>query len=795
MKRFKRTVSLAVVAVFLLANVLAFAATPLDNCKSTTKSLLSQLVDKIKASGSAQQTAEVISKFISGSGRTALVNAFNQIAQGPGAAQRLESALGLNPTTLGQLLDWMASYQGGGGKNWLVNLVNLSGDALNSALDTAANDLVNKYIQTVGGDVYKAEYQLNKINAAIMLFNGTPGDYKPIKYDSTGNFSVYDTGFNNLFSLLNPLLGNQITGEENKANLKNAFQIIVNAVNSIADPTEKLGAKALLQALGLLYVESAPSTGGGAVPSTGGGTTTTTTQPATSQQQQQTTQPAQQPSQQTQPTTLSDLSKKLDEAIAQGNSAQIIEAVNVLASVLAAMKNTEEAVSSLKEISGKVATALDKISDVSQVKFIVNGLTNAINTVASNIQKQSLSTVEKSLQLESLKFETAGLLLKAYETAAVTPQKTEDASKVTFKVSANDIALAISKANEVALGIQTTNSTVKKSLNFAGVSIAINATSSKDISVMFDKESIDKIKSDSKVTNILIKTQNTSVVIPKSTLTADKFEIKIVPKQVSNALSKAVDVNIVVGDNVQEKFDKPVVLLLKLNNKISDESKVAVYRILDDKTEIVPCIYVSTINSFLVERKSLSTYYVGSYNKTYSDVDSNAWYYKNVQLISAKGITDGYPDGTFRPNNNVTRAEFAKMVVETFQFDTTGQEVTKFEDVKSTDWFYPYVATLYNLGIINGRSETKFAPNAPVTREEMAKMISLALVKAGKVSLSAIPTLSFKDDSSISAWAKKYVAIVVENGIMEGRGSSTFAPKANATRAEVATVIVRALMK
>ena len=135
------------------------------------------------------------------------------------------------------------------------------------------------------------------------------------------------------------------------------------------------------------------------------------------------------------------------------------------------------------------------------------------------------------------------------------------------------------------------------------------------------------------------------------------------------------------------------------------------------------------------------------------------------------------------------------MIVETFQFDTAGQIVSKFEDVKESDWFYSYVATLYNMGIISGRSETKFAPNEPVTREEMAKMISLALSKAGKVSLSAIPTLSFKDDSSISAWAKKYVAVVVENGIMEGRGSSIFAPKANATRAEVATVIVRALVK
>ncbi|BCS80355.1 S-layer homology domain-containing protein [Anaerocellum diazotrophicum] len=793
MKRFKRAVSLVVVAVFLLANVLAFAATPLDNCKSTAKALLSQLVDKIKASGSAQQTAEVISKFISGSGRTALVNAFNQIAQGPGAAQRLESALGLNPTTLGQLLDWMASYQGGGGKNWFVNLVSLSGDALNSALDTAANDLVNKYVQTVGGDVYKAEYQLNKINAAVTLFNTSTSDLKPIKYDLNGNFNVYDTGFNNLFNLLNGVLGNQITGEENKANLRNAFQTIVNAVNSIADPTEKLGAKALLQALGLLYVESVPSTGGGTVPGTGGGTTTT--QPTTSQQQQQTTQPAQQPSQQTQPTTTTELSKKLDEAIAQGNTAQIREVVNTLSSVLATVKNTEEAVSSLKEISGKVATALDKISDVSQVKSIVNGLTNAINVVAANVQKQSISNVEKSLKLESLKFEAVGLLLRAYEATAVTPQKSEDASKVTFKVSANDIALAMSKTNEIASGIQISNSVVKKSLNLVGVSVAINATSNKDTSVMFDKESIDKIKSDNKIANLLIKTQNASIVVPVSTLTKDKFELKITPKQISNSLSQAVDVNIVVGDNVQDKFDKPVVLLLKLNSKIADESKVSVYRVSDGKTEIVPGIYVSTTNSFLVERKSLSTYYVGNYNKTYSDVDSNAWYYKNVQLISAKGITDGYPDGTFRPNNNVTRAEFAKMVVETFQFDTSGQAVSKFEDVKESDWFYPYVATLYNLGIISGRSETEFVPNAPVTREEMAKMISLALVKVGKVSLSAIPTLNFTDDSSISTWAKKYVAVVVENGIMEGRGNNTFAPKANATRAEVATVIVRALVK
>ena len=791
MKNLKRLISLSVVVAFLISSVFAFGGTitPSQTCIDKAKGFLQELITYVKNSGSATQTAEVISKFVSGSGRTALINAFNQISSGPGAAQRLKDTLGLDLATVSSLLDWMANYQDGTGKNWFVNLV-ISGTDAN--LTAAATDFATKYVTTVG-DVYKAEYQLTKINAAIAVFKATNAEYKPLKYsESTGLFSVNTTGLNNLITLLVGVLGNPIENQQNINNIKAAFQTIVDTVNSITNSTEKLGAKALLQALGLLYVESTSTQTPAPTP-----TPTPTPAPIPTQPSQPTqpTQPSQ-PTQPTQPTTPSDVSKKLDEVIAQGKLDQIDDVVKVLPSVLTTGKDINKAVSSLKEVVVKVATVLDKISNVSEVKSVVSGLANAINIVASNIQEQSTPTVEKTLQLESLKFETAGLLLRAYEAVAVTPQKTEEATKVTFKVSADDIATAISKASEVLSGVQAvTNSAIKKSLNLAGVSVAINASANKDTSVVLEKDAIEKIKSDSKVTNVLIVTPVASVAVPTSVISADKVEIKVTPKQVSNALSQAVDVNVVVGDKVQEKFDKAVVLVLKLNSKIADESKVAVYRISDGKTEIVPGIYVSTTNSFLVERKSLSTYYVGDYNKTYSDVDSKAWYYKNVQLISAKGITDGYPDGTFRPNNNVTRAEFAKMVVETFQFDTAGQEVTKFEDVKSTDWFYPYVATLYNLGIINGRSETKFAPNEPVTREEMAKMISLALSKAGKVSLSAIPTISFKDDSSISAWAKKYVAVVVENGIMEGRGNSTFAPKANATRAEVATVVVRALMK
>ncbi|ADQ05492.1 hypothetical protein Calow_1968 [Caldicellulosiruptor owensensis OL] len=118
MKNFRRFISLTVIVVFLISSVFAFGQnlTPSQTCIDRAKGLLQELVTYVKNSGSAAQTAEVISKFVSGSGRTALINAFNQISSGPGAAQRLKDTLGLDTDTISLLLitGWQVIKMGRG---------------------------------------------------------------------------------------------------------------------------------------------------------------------------------------------------------------------------------------------------------------------------------------------------------------------------------------------------------------------------------------------------------------------------------------------------------------------------------------------------------------------------------------------------------------------------------------------------------------------------------------------------------------------------------------------------------
>lgn len=109
-----------------------------------------------------------------------------------------------------------------------------------------------------------------------------------------------------------------------------------------------------------------------------------------------------------------------------------------------------------------------------------------------------------------------------------------------------------------------------------------------------------------------------------------------------------------------------------------------------------------------------------------SDVASSAWYYNHVNYAASEGIAGGYADGTFRPNQAVTRAEAAKMIA--IALEVPSVDVTMpFTDVPSNEWFAPYVKVLYGNCVVNGRTPTTFAPAASVTRAEVVKMFVKSL--------------------------------------------------------------------
>ena len=109
----------------------------------------------------------------------------------------------------------------------------------------------------------------------------------------------------------------------------------------------------------------------------------------------------------------------------------------------------------------------------------------------------------------------------------------------------------------------------------------------------------------------------------------------------------------------------------------------------------------------------------------YSDVADGSWYNNAVSTLSNMGILGGYEDGTFRPNASITRAEFTAMAMRFARDTLDGGSI--FSDVTTGDWFYAPVTSAADYGWINGYPDGTFRPNAPITRAEVAAVVNRML--------------------------------------------------------------------
>jgi hypothetical protein len=108
------------------------------------------------------------------------------------------------------------------------------------------------------------------------------------------------------------------------------------------------------------------------------------------------------------------------------------------------------------------------------------------------------------------------------------------------------------------------------------------------------------------------------------------------------------------------------------------------------------------------------------------DIKKHKWYYGAVAALVQNQIVTGFKDGTFRPDQTLTRAEAARMIVEAFKLKNKGEKLVNFKDVKEGNWYYQYVQNLVNNGVTYGKSKNLFAPQDKVTRGEMAAFMSRA---------------------------------------------------------------------
>ncbi|WP_414551275.1 S-layer homology domain-containing protein [Anabaena sp. CCY 0017] len=178
---------------------------------------------------------------------------------------------------------------------------------------------------------------------------------------------------------------------------------------------------------------------------------------------------------------------------------------------------------------------------------------------------------------------------------------------------------------------------------------------------------------------------------------------------------------------------------------------------------------------------------------TFSDVPSNYWAAQFIQQLSQRGVIAGFPDGRFRPEEAVTRAQFAAMINNAFQKSSQRQAIN-FVDVPSNFWASNAIRQSYTIGFLSGYPGNRFEPNQNIPRQQV--LVSLANGLNYSPTANTQTTLqAFSDSFNIADWARSPIAAAAERRIVVNYPNVQFLnPTATATRAQVAAFIYQALV-
>ena len=182
---------------------------------------------------------------------------------------------------------------------------------------------------------------------------------------------------------------------------------------------------------------------------------------------------------------------------------------------------------------------------------------------------------------------------------------------------------------------------------------------------------------------------------------------------------------------------------------------------------------------------------IGKIANPFNDVDSKKWFALPAIYCNTKGFMNGTSEGVFSPNADLTRAQFATILAKVAGADTEAYKETKtaFTDVPTGKWYSAPIAWATENGYSSGISATLFGTNNVVTREQLAVFLNTYCRNNDIKGNDPADITGFSDYDKISNWAKVAFGWAVGNGLISGTSATTLAPKGNATRAQVATII------
>lgn len=178
----------------------------------------------------------------------------------------------------------------------------------------------------------------------------------------------------------------------------------------------------------------------------------------------------------------------------------------------------------------------------------------------------------------------------------------------------------------------------------------------------------------------------------------------------------------------------------------------------------------------------------------FTDLANYPWAESYINSLASAGIVNGYNDNTFRPGDNVKRADFIIMLLKAMGVDTTQAVTDNFSDVRADKYYYNAVGIAKQLGIASGNNDGTFNPDNNITRQDMMILAKKAVEMQTGTTLTGDSSVldQFADKANISAYAVDSLAAMVENNIVSGTGNN-IQPKDNTTRAQAAVIISKVL--
>ncbi|MDR1616016.1 MAG: S-layer homology domain-containing protein, partial [Syntrophomonadaceae bacterium] len=180
-----------------------------------------------------------------------------------------------------------------------------------------------------------------------------------------------------------------------------------------------------------------------------------------------------------------------------------------------------------------------------------------------------------------------------------------------------------------------------------------------------------------------------------------------------------------------------------------------------------------------------------AWSNPFEDVKNSDWFYDDVAFAHKNGLFAGVSASVFGPGAPITRGMFVTVLGRLYGADVNSYAANSFSDVQASRYYAPYIEWAKESGITSGVGDNKFAPDAAITRQDLAALLLRYAEYANKQFPVTRQFVTFADDAQIAGYAKNAVQTLYNGGIISGKPNDLFDPEGEATRAEVAAMLHR----